>query len=126
MLRRPNGRNLPRHLERIDRQRDPQVVRPFGIRKVRAHHADDLVRHARQADAAADDRRIGAEAAPPERLAEQHDALVADLVFFFGEAPAEHGDTPSTGSGFAEMRAASSRSGSPLPSGEVEVGERVR
>ena len=74
----------------IDGERHPRLISRSGYGKFAAHHAHDPVRRAGQADAAADDRRIGAESATPQRVAQQHHPVVADLVFLFGEAPSEH------------------------------------
>ena len=96
-------------------QRRPDLELAPGILKVGAHDADHRVRHAAQVDRAADDRRVGGEAAPPERIAEQHLVSLPISSSSSVKPRPSAGETPSTGSRLAEMRAASSRSGS-LPS----------
>ena len=62
----------------------PIVAEAFG------KDADDLVRPSVEGDAAADDRRIGAEPPPPRARRDEHDAVVALHVLGRGEGAAEH------------------------------------
>ena len=72
----------------VERERHDDVGtgRPPEMRR---QHADDFERVAVERDRAADDRRIGAEAPPPQRIAEQDDAVAADGFLLGAEIAAE-------------------------------------
>ena len=53
--------------------------------KARRHNAYHSVGSAAESDSLADQGRIGAEAAPPESVADEDDLVAAGTVFFFQE-----------------------------------------
>ena len=57
--------------------------------KVGPHDADDLVRRSAQVDRAPDYRGICTESPPPQAVAKNHDAVLADLLFLAREPPAQ-------------------------------------
>ncbi len=80
---------VPRVPALLVRQQRPQVR--VGIGKVEAagHHADDGVRQVVERDRAAHDRRIGAERAPPEAVAQDRDGGRTFVILFGQERTAE-------------------------------------
>ena len=76
---------------RRERDRRPQV---FLVRREierGRHHAGDEILHAVHPDLAAGDRRIAAEAARPQVMAEHDDALVPRTIFVVGERASDLG-----------------------------------
>ena len=65
----------------------------LGVERLEAprHHADDRVGLPVDAQVASDRAGIAAELAPPERVAQHHLLLVADLAFVVREDSAERG-----------------------------------
>ncbi len=119
-------RNLPRHLERINSQRDPQVVRPFGIRKVRAHHARPL-RTARPTDGCCGRRSTGS---APKRRRQNGSASNTTRSWPTSSSPSVKprpsiGDTPQHRQRIRGDARAEQTFGLAVAVGEVEVGERV-
>src|SRR5207253_11514746 len=57
--------------------------------EARRQHADDRARNAIDNDAASDDRRIGAELAPPESVRQQDDVVASSYRIVAGEAATE-------------------------------------
>ena len=82
-MRRPQRAIVVVQRERHD---DVRTRRPPEPRR---QHADDLERTAVERDRTADHRRVGAEAMPPQRVAQQHDAMAADGFLLGAKIAAE-------------------------------------
>jgi hypothetical protein len=79
----------PRHVELRGLGR--VLVEVGGQREARRHHADHLVGHAVELDAAPDQGGVAGEAALPQRVAQHHDVRPAGAVFLGRDAAAEKG-----------------------------------
>jgi hypothetical protein len=74
----------------LDGPGHPQLFGVAGEPERRRHHAQHPERAAIQSDVAADDRRIGAEPADPQLLAQHHDLLAPQAIVAGAEHGAEH------------------------------------
>src|SRR6185503_15734829 len=61
------------------------------------HDADDRKRFSIQRDIAINDRRIAIETSPPERLTQNNNMFLTDLIFTRQESPAERGCNAENG-----------------------------
>ncbi len=77
---------IARHVRGLERERLPDL-RLVAVEHAGLEHADDLVGLAVQHDAAADGRRIRAEAVLPQRVGQHDDLVVAELVLAGREQP---------------------------------------
>ena len=73
---------------RIECGRPPELCLRVGEREARRHHADDLCHCAGDFDTPTNDRRVAAEAALPEPVAQQDHGWGAGSLVLHGECPA--------------------------------------
>ena len=109
-------------LPAIEGERHVDLIVARRERELGPHHADDGVRLAAERDRAADNRRIGGEAADPEAVGQERDTIAADRLLLRGERAADERRHAEHG----EQVRRDARAVQPLgiaPAGEVEVGD---
>src|SRR5262249_23070529 len=74
------------HAGRIDAHRDEHVQLPVAVPEILRRHADNRVRIAVDRNALARDRRVDAEAPPPQSVAQNRDALAVRRILLLREA----------------------------------------
>ena len=80
---------VARHVRRLERQRPPDLIERSIEGAAGRQHADHRVRTVVEQNRSIDDGRVRTELVHPERVADDHDPILSQLIFTVDErAPA--------------------------------------